>query len=67
MIAWINKHKLPSLLLLIWVMVLVTMLVRHYTGHGLGSANTADGVIFSVIFGLPALAVGLFKWSRGGE
>jgi hypothetical protein len=48
-------------------MVLVTMLVRHYTGQSLGTANTADGVIFGVIFGLPALAVGLFKWSRGGE
>ena len=64
MIDWINKHKLPSLLMLVWVMVLVTMLVRHYTGHPLGTANTADGVVFGVIFGLPAVAVGLYKWSR---
>lgn len=61
MIGWFEQHKFLAYLFLLWAMSIVTLVtIRVFFFTPEISGGTAGAL--ATVYGLPALAVGLYKW-----
>lgn len=66
MFAYIERHKILSSILVLWTYGLVTWVVYRIFDD-VTLINTAVVAALTAVLGIPAVAVGLFKWRRGGK
>lgn len=66
MSKFLYDHKVVSVLTIVWMMGLVTWVTWRVFGAP-PDIPTATAAAYATVFGLPALAIGLWKWRNGGE
>lgn len=62
MIEWAQRNKLIALLVVIWALSLVTWVTWRVFGIAPPVISAGTAAAFGSVIGLPALAVGLWKW-----
>ena len=62
MIGWMQKHMVFTLLLVVWMLSIVTWVVWRVFGEAPPDVPSSTNAALGIVFGLPALAVGLWKW-----
>jgi hypothetical protein len=63
---YLEKYKVISAILVIWTYLLVTWVV-YRVFEDLTLINAAVVSALGTVVGIPAAAVALFKWRRGGS
>lgn len=63
---YIEKYKALSAILVIWTYILVSWVV-YRVFDDLSLVNAAVVSALGTVVGVPAVAVALFKWRRGGS
>ena len=66
MMAWMNQHKIPTALIVLWMLGLVTWVTLRVFGENPPDIPGSTATALGMVYGLPAIAVGLWKW-RGGR
>jgi len=66
--AWeyLDKNKIVSLILVLWTYGLMTWVV-YRVFDDVTLINGAVTAAMTAVVGIPAVAIGLFKWRRGGS
>lgn len=64
--AYVEKHKILSSILVLWTYGLMTWVV-YRVFDDVTLINGAVNGALTVVVGIPAVAIGLFKWRRGGS
>lgn len=60
------KHAIVSILLVIW-MVALTSWVTYQVFADLKAITTQAAAAYGTLFGLPAIAIGLWKWRNSKD
>ncbi len=64
--AYVEKNKIISAILVLWTYGLVTWVVyKVFDDVTLINATVTSAL--TVVIGIPAVAIGLFKWRRGKQ
>lgn len=58
---WLTRHSVISTLAVIWAMALVTYVTVQVFGD-VTRINTAVNAALVTVYGLPAVAFGIYKW-----
>lgn len=61
------RHKLVSLLIVVWSMGLVTWVVWRVFSVSPPDIPVTTVTALGTVFGLPALAFGVWQWRNGGK
>ena len=66
--AWeyLDKNKIVSLILVLWTYGLMTWVVYRVFAD-ISLINASVTAAMTAVVGIPAVAIGLFKWRRGGK
>ncbi len=67
MSGFFYTYKIPTILILVWVLGLVTWVTMQVFSATPPVISMGTASAFSAILGLPAIAVGLWKWRNTGE
>lgn len=59
---WMRRNALISTLVVIWTLALCTWVTWRVFGNNPPDIPTGTAAAFATVFGLPAVAVGLWKW-----
>ncbi len=63
LVEWMERHKLITFMVLLWAMFMVSWATWIiFTKPPVISAGTASA--YATLLGLPAAAIGLYKWRR---
>lgn len=65
MYNWLHKNAIVTLFLILWSVILVSWVVYRVFGDIPPDIPTNTVAALGTVFGLPALAFGLWKWRVG--
>lgn len=67
LIDMVHRHGLVTLLVVLWTLALVSWVVWRVFSAEPPDIPLGTVTALGTVFGLPAIAVGLWKWRNGGD